>query len=77
MTIDERIEFLMQSSESHDRQIGELTEKMGVLTAKVDQLTTKVDSLGGMMAQFLGAMKTLAEAVTDHERRISRIEGTA
>jgi hypothetical protein len=28
MTIDERIEFLMQSIESHDRQIGGLTDQV-------------------------------------------------
>ena len=26
MTIEERIEFLMQSIESHDRQIGDITD---------------------------------------------------
>ena len=77
MTIDERIEFLMQSTESHDRQIGELTDKMASLTTKVDILTTKFDALGGMMAQLLEAMKTLAETVTHHERRITGLEGQA
>jgi ABC-type transporter Mla subunit MlaD len=70
MTIDERIEFLTQSSESHDRQIGEITDKLSTLT-------TKFDALGGMMAQLLQAMKTLAETVTGHERRIARIEDKA
>jgi hypothetical protein len=31
MTIGERIEFLMPSIESHDRQIGELTGQIGEL----------------------------------------------
>ena len=82
MNIEERIEFLTQSAESHDRQIGELTDKIGELTGKIGELTgkmaaltTKFDSLGGMMAQLLGAMKTLAETVTDHERRITGLEG--
>jgi hypothetical protein len=68
MTIEERVQFLMQSSESHDRQLGELTDKMAALTAKFE-------ALGGMMAQLLGAMKTLADTVTDHERRITGLEG--
>ena len=70
MTIEERVQFLMQSTESHDRQLGELTDKMAVLT-------DKFDALGGMMAQLLGAMKTLADTVTDHERRITGLEGQA
>jgi ABC-type transporter Mla subunit MlaD len=70
MTIEERVQFLMQSTESHDRQLGELTDKMAVLTAKFD-------ALGGMMAQLLGAMKTLVDTVTDHERRITGLEGQA
>ena len=70
MTIDERLEFLTQSAESHDRQIGELTEK-------VDNLASRFDTLAGMMGQLLGAMKTLAETATDHEHRISGLEGKA
>jgi chromosome segregation ATPase len=52
MTIDERIEFLMQSIESHDRQIGELTgsaskaeSRLDTLTARIDTLTTRIDTL--------------------------------
>jgi ABC-type transporter Mla subunit MlaD len=46
MTVDERIEFLMQSIESHDRQIGELVERMDKTTANIDALGTRVDALG-------------------------------
>ena len=67
MTIDERLEFLTQSAESHDRQIGELTEK-------VDNLAGRFEALSGMLGQMLGAMKTLAETATDHERRIHGLE---
>jgi hypothetical protein len=77
MTIEERVQFLMQSTESHDRQLGELTDKMATLTDKMAVLTVKFDALGGMMAQLLGAMKTLADTVTDHERRITGLEGQA
>lgn len=67
MTIDERLEFLTQSAESHDRQLGEVTEKL-------DNLAGRFDALTGMMGQLLGAMKTLAETATDHERRINGLE---
>jgi hypothetical protein len=68
MTIEERVEFLHHSIESHDRQLGDLTDKLA-------NLTTRFDGLGGMMAQVLEIMKTLAETVKDHERRINGIEG--
>jgi chromosome segregation ATPase len=77
MTIEERFEFLNQSIESHDRQLGEITDKLADLTRKQDQLTSTFGALGGMMVQLLDAMKTLAETVTDHERRITGLEGAA
>ena len=39
MSLDERLEFLTQSAESHDRQIGELTGKVDSLASRVDSLT--------------------------------------
>jgi uncharacterized coiled-coil protein SlyX len=81
MTIDERIQFLTQSAESHDRQIGEFTEQVTKLGSKVDQLgdsvdrlTARFDGLVSMMAELLGAVKTIAEGVGNHERRIGRLE---
>lgn len=38
MTIDERIEYLMQSIESHDRQLGEITDKLGKATDAIATL---------------------------------------
>jgi hypothetical protein len=38
MTIDQRVEFLMQSIESHDRQIGELTGQIGELKDSIATL---------------------------------------
>jgi hypothetical protein len=70
MTLDERLEFLTQSAQSHDRQLGELTDKMAILTTRFDGLT-------GLMEQLLGVMKTLAETVTGHERRITGLEDGA
>ena len=84
MTIEERFEFLTQSIESHDRQLGEITDKMADLTVKQDQLTTKVDDLGGLMGNLLTSMhaltvtvSTLADVANNHERRLTRIEGNA
>ncbi len=84
MTIDKRIEFLMQSTESHDRQIGELTEKVDRISLTVDRLSATIETLSGTMGQLLASVTTLAGTVgvladvaNNHERRISRIEGTA
>jgi hypothetical protein len=60
MTIDERIEFLMQSIESHDRQIGELTDAITKLVAVTNEDAT--------------AIRTLARVADRHEKRISELE---
>jgi len=60
MTIDERLEFLVQSSESHDRQIGELTDAITKLVAVTNEDAT--------------AIRTLARIAETHEKRISQLE---
>jgi hypothetical protein len=45
MTIDERIEYLMQSIESHDRQLGEITDKLGEVTDKLGKVTDAIGTL--------------------------------
>jgi TolA-binding protein len=67
MTIEERVEFLMQSTESHDRQIGELTGQIRDLKDSITQLVhvTNEDAT---------AIRTLARVAEAHERRISDIE---
>ena len=85
MTIDERIEYLMQSVESHDRQIGELVENMGQLTMRVDRTTANIDALGARIDRLTEstqlnfdrltrAMMGLTEHVGDHQRRIENLE---
>jgi ABC-type transporter Mla subunit MlaD len=64
--MDERIELLRQSIASHDRQLGELVEKMdrvdeqivqldSRLTARIDQLTVTVDQLAASVGQYVSA----------------------
>ena len=57
MTIDQRLEFLIQSSESHDRQIGELTDAIAKRVAVTNEDAT--------------AIRTLARIAEAHEKRIS------
>jgi len=70
MTIDERIERLTERHEA-------LAQSVEMLRDTVHETSSTVNALGGLMAELLTAMKTLAEAVENHERRISGIEGTA
>jgi hypothetical protein len=67
MTIDERIEFLVQSSESHDRQIGELTGQVGELTKAIGKLVTVTN-------KDATAIRTLARIAEAHEKRTSHLE---
>ena len=62
MTLDQRIEFLVQSIESHDRQIGELTDAVTKLVAVTNEDAT--------------AIRTLARIAEVHEKRISQVEGS-
>lgn len=95
MTIEERFEFLFQSIESHNQQLGELAERQ----AKTDQQISELRA--GMKEGFERvdrgfervdrgfervqlnldrlaiAMTGLTEHVTDHARRIEKIEGRA
>lgn len=57
MTVDERLEYLMQSIESHDRQIGEITEAVAKLVAVTNEDAT--------------AIRTLARIAEVHEKRLS------
>jgi len=61
MTIEERIEFLMQSIESHDRQIGDITDAINKLVAVTNQDAT--------------TLRTLARIADAHDQRIQDIEG--
>jgi hypothetical protein len=75
MTIDERIEYLLQSIESHDRQIGELTDKMGGLTEKVDKIADAAAALVRVTNEDATAIRTLARIAQAHEQRISDLDG--
>jgi hypothetical protein len=75
MTIDE---FLMQSIELHDRQIGELVERQDKTTANIDALGVRVDKLAETAQlnfdRLTKAMIGLTEHVADHRRRIESLE---
>jgi hypothetical protein len=75
MTIDERIEYLMQSIESHDRQLGEITDKLGEVTDKLGKVTDAIGTLVRVTNEDATAIRTLARIADVHEKRISNLEG--
>jgi hypothetical protein len=58
MTFEERIEFLFQSIESHDRQIGENAEGIAKLQDAVGKLVT----VSNQDAASIQALARIAEA---------------
>ena len=70
MTLDERIEFLHQSIESHDRQIGENTQHIA-------ELKESIAALVNVTNQDATAIRTLARLADVHEHRLSNLEGQA
>ncbi len=60
MTLEDRVEFLMQSIESHDRQIGENAHHIAELVRVSNQ-----------DAESIRALARIAEA---HEKRIQELE---
>jgi hypothetical protein len=75
MTIDERIEFLMRSIESHDRQIGELTQRAWDHDARMTRIEDALEKLVRVTSEDAIAIRALARIADAHERRIAGIEG--
>jgi hypothetical protein len=68
MTYEERFEYLTQSIESHDRQIGELT-------GQIVELKDSIATLARATNDDATAIRTLARIAEAHEHRITRMEG--
>jgi peptidoglycan hydrolase CwlO-like protein len=81
MTIDERIEFLLQSIESHNRQIGENTEHIANVSREIHEISGQIRDLKDSISKLVEvsnkdatAIRALARIAEAHEGRISRIE---
>jgi hypothetical protein len=72
---DRRMEFLMQSIESHDRQIAELVDNGTRLDGRISALGDKIDKLVEVTNQDANAIRTLAHIAELHQNRLDRIEG--
>jgi len=89
MTIEERVELLNQSIESHDRQLGEITEKVDGIAVKLDSLTVKVDGIAtkldslvdvvdgvvGQICELSGKVSLLTDIVTQLAINQDKIAG--
>jgi hypothetical protein len=75
MTIDERIEFLMQSIESHDRQIGQLTERAWAHDARMTRIEDALEKLVRVSSENATATRAPALIAEAHERRIAGLVG--
>jgi hypothetical protein len=85
MTEDDRMEFLRQSIESHDRQPGELVERMDNAWACMKELNQTVDRLAQNtqlnfdrltlnMDRLTKAMTGLTDHVVDRQHRLGALE---
>jgi chromosome segregation ATPase len=87
MTEDERerMEFLRQSIESHDRQLGELAERMDNAWAYMKEVHQEVRELNQSVRELVQttqlnfdrltkAMTGLTDHVVDHQHRLEALE---
>lgn len=74
MTMEERMEFLTQSIESHDRQIGELTEQVNRLGDKIDKNADAIAKLVAVTNDDATAIRALVRIAEAHEARIANLE---
>jgi uncharacterized coiled-coil protein SlyX len=74
MSFDERMEFLLRSIESHDRQIGELVDGLAQLKTRVDTLTGNVEMLVKVSNRDGVDILKLARIAENHDHRIEDLE---
>jgi chromosome segregation ATPase len=78
VSFEEKLEFLRQSIDSHDRQIGELVEQQAATDRRLGELATGLAELRAVtqlnFERLTHAMLGLTEHVTDHKRRIENLE---
>jgi hypothetical protein len=75
MTNEQWMEFMKESIASHDRQIGELTDRMGELTDRIAAQTANIDTLVKVTNEDAIAIRTLARIADARESRLDRLEG--
>jgi len=78
MTLEERVAFLHQSIESHDRQLGDLPDRVASFAERVDQSTERLDRMAITTQlnfdRLTQAMLGLTQHVENHAHRIERLD---
>ena len=74
MTIDERIEFLLQSNESHNHQIGELAARMDQQAKLAATQGQTIDKILQAIAQDAANIRALAGIAQENRDRIEKLE---
>ncbi len=70
MTIEQRVEFLMQSIESHDRQIGGNTQHIAENAQHIAGQRTSIELLLQVSNREAESIRALARIAVAHNRRI-------
>ena len=74
MTNEEWREFIKESIASHDRQLGELTDRQAENAAAIKAQTANIDKLVEMSNRDAIDIAALARIAEAHERRIGDLE---
>ncbi len=75
MTIDERLVFLLQSTESLHSSLQELYGSVQDLKAVVGRHDSQIEKLTVKFDQVAHTMGDLAIAVLNHEKRLGKLDG--
>lgn len=77
MTIEERLQFLLQSTESLHSTVQELTGNVQELTGNVQDLTGKLHDLTGVVAELGGSVADLTRVVGINSENIRLLANIA
>lgn len=69
------MDFIRHSIESHDRQIGELTDRLAALALTVRQQSESIAKLAEVSNRDGVDIAALARIAEAHERRLGHLEG--
>jgi ABC-type transporter Mla subunit MlaD len=68
------MDFIRHSIESHDRQIGELTDKLAVLQRSVQAQSANIDKLVEVTNRDAADIRALARIAESHDKRLDELE---
>lgn len=75
MTIDERLQFLLQSTESLHSTVSEMTEQMRMNREATDKNRVDIDKHTRQLEMDAENIRALARIAEAHQRRLDDIDG--